>query len=76
VFVTEFWDGWFTHWGEKYHTVSLDRLTSTLEYLLSHQYSVNFYMLHGKQQIIYLHFVIRNPKNSYRKLQVRLITTV
>uniref|UniRef100_A0A7M5X9T6 Beta-galactosidase n=2 Tax=Clytia hemisphaerica TaxID=252671 RepID=A0A7M5X9T6_9CNID len=47
VFVTEFWDGWFTHWGEQYHYVGAERLTKTLDYMLKHGYSVNFYMFHG-----------------------------
>ena len=47
VFVTEFWDGWFDHWGEKHHKVDVDEIINTLKYIIHQGGSFNFYMWHG-----------------------------
>ena len=48
VFVTEFWSGWFDHWGEKHHKVKTDVIEKSLRSILSRGASVNFYMFHGE----------------------------
>ena len=45
--VTEFWDGWFDHWGEEHHTQSADTAAATMEDILKFGASVNLYMFHG-----------------------------
>jgi beta-galactosidase len=50
--VTEFWSGWFDHWGEEHHlsadgSDSIERSVQTLEDILAAGASVNFYMFHG-----------------------------
>ncbi len=53
LLVTEFWDGWFDHWGEDHHTTALDTLQAgettgdNLETILQSGASFNLYMAHG-----------------------------
>jgi beta-galactosidase len=52
LMVTEFWSGWFDHWGEEHHitedgSTSIQRSLDTLDEILSAGASVNFYMFHG-----------------------------
>ena len=52
LMVTEFWSGWYDHWGEAHHisadgSDSIQRSVETLDELLSLGASVNFYMFHG-----------------------------
>lgn len=44
---SEFWDGWFDHWGEHHHTTSAVDAAKDLNDLLSIGASVNIYMFHG-----------------------------
>ncbi len=43
----EFWDGWFDHWGEVHHTVDAEVVAKPLDWMLSGNISVSFYMFHG-----------------------------
>jgi beta-galactosidase len=52
LLVTEFWSGWFDHWGEEHHlsadgSGSIERSVQTLDDILAAGASVNFYMFHG-----------------------------
>ena len=52
LMVTEFWSGWFDHWGEAHHlsadsSDSIERSVQTLDDILAAGASVNFYMFHG-----------------------------
>ena len=52
LMVTEFWSGWYDHWGEAHHisadgSDSMQRSVEALDELLSLGASVNFYMFHG-----------------------------
>jgi beta-galactosidase len=44
---SEFWDGWFDHWGAHHHTTSVEQSAADLDELLSLGASVNIYMFHG-----------------------------
>ncbi|OUE10249.1 Beta-galactosidase precursor [Clavibacter michiganensis] len=44
---SEFWDGWFDHWGEHHHTTSAADAAAELDALLAAGASVNIYMFHG-----------------------------
>ncbi len=44
---TEFWCGWFDHWGEKHHTTTFADSATDLDRLLAAGASVNIYMVHG-----------------------------
>lgn len=45
--VMEFWTGWFDHWGEAHHGMSLEDFKKVLEDILKYPSGVNFYMFHG-----------------------------
>lgn len=44
---SEFWIGWFDHWGAHHHTTSVQESVHELEELLAAGASVNVYMFHG-----------------------------
>jgi len=62
IFVTEFWSGWFDHWGEKHHKVKIDVIEKSLISILTRGASVNFYMFHGGTN-----FGFMNGANTYSK---------
>lgn len=46
--VTEFWVGWYDHWGSKHNTRSGDAIASMLrDIVFKHEANVNFYMFIG-----------------------------
>jgi beta-galactosidase len=47
VLNSEYWDGWFDHWGEKHHTTDANQQTQEIDWMLSRGYSINLYMFHG-----------------------------
>ncbi|MFF2053232.1 beta-galactosidase family protein [Leifsonia sp. NPDC058194] len=44
---SEFWDGWFDHWGAHHHTTPVEQSAADLDDLLALGASVNIYMFHG-----------------------------
>jgi beta-galactosidase len=44
---SEFWDGWFDHWGSRHHTTPPAETADQLDELLRAGASVNIYMFHG-----------------------------
>jgi beta-galactosidase len=46
-FNSEYWDGWFDHWGAKHETRDAATQVADLEWMLSRGYSVNLYMFDG-----------------------------
>ena len=44
---SEFWCGWFEHWGEARHTRPAEDVADNYERLLKLGGSINFYMFHG-----------------------------
>jgi beta-galactosidase GanA len=47
LMVTEFWPGWFDHWGEKHHVMEEPFFRKQIEIVLSYNASINFYMFTG-----------------------------
>jgi len=47
VFNSEYWDGWFDHWGEHHHSTNTKQQAEELDWMLSQGASVNLYMFHG-----------------------------
>jgi len=52
LMITEFWSGWYDHWGEAHHVSadgnnSIERSIQTLDEILAAGASLNFYMFHG-----------------------------
>lgn len=44
---SEFWSGWFDHWGRKHETRSTDELVKGLKEMLDQNISFSLYMTHG-----------------------------
>ena len=44
---TEFWDGWFDHWGEEHHARDPEDGVAALDEILAAGASVGLYMFHG-----------------------------
>ena len=44
---SEFWDGWFDHWGTAHAYTDGARQAANLQWVLTQGYSVNLYMFHG-----------------------------
>lgn len=44
---TEYWNGWFDHWGEEHHTRPSEDAAAELDKMLELGFSVNLYMFHG-----------------------------
>ncbi|HTT19083.1 MAG TPA: beta-galactosidase [Candidatus Sulfotelmatobacter sp.] len=47
MFNSEYWDGWFDHWGEHHHSTNTAQQAREIDWILSQGYSVNLYMFHG-----------------------------
>ncbi len=46
-FNSEYWDGWFDHWGEKHATTNAVNEAANLDWMLRQGYSVSLYMFEG-----------------------------
>ncbi|GAA4666328.1 glycoside hydrolase family 35 protein [Frondihabitans cladoniiphilus] len=44
---SEYWNGWFDHWGDAHHVTPADEQARDLDELLALGASVNLYMFHG-----------------------------
>lgn len=44
---SEFWDGWFDHWGSRHAHTDTASEASNLKWMLDRGYSVSLYMFHG-----------------------------
>jgi beta-galactosidase len=47
LFNSEFWAGWFDHWGGKHAHTSTEVQSANLKWILDHGASVSIYMFHG-----------------------------
>lgn len=47
LFNSEFWAGWFDHWGGKHAHTSTEIQAANLKWILDHGASVSIYMFHG-----------------------------
>jgi beta-galactosidase len=47
VFVAEYWDGWFDHWGEKHQTTDAAKQETEIRSMLESGASLSLYMVHG-----------------------------
>ena len=44
---TEWWDGWFDHWGGPHNTTDAKQQADELKWILEQGYSISIYMFHG-----------------------------
>jgi beta-galactosidase len=47
LFVSEYWPGWFDHWGHPHETRPVAPQVEDLDYILHRGAGINIYMLHG-----------------------------
>ena len=47
LWCTEYWDGWFDHWGEQHHTTNPADDAASIEKMVSSGASINLYMAVG-----------------------------
>jgi beta-galactosidase len=47
LFVSEYWPGWFDHWGHPHETRSIAPQLEDLDYILHRGAGINIYMFHG-----------------------------
>jgi beta-galactosidase len=47
VFNSEYWDGWFDHWGNPHHSTDANQQAQEIDWMLGQGYSINLYMFHG-----------------------------
>ncbi len=47
VYVAEYWDGWFDHWGEKHHVTDAAVQVSEVRAAIEKGYSISLYMVDG-----------------------------
>ena len=47
LFASEYWPGWFDHWGHPHQTRPTGTQVEDLNYILAHHASLNIYMFHG-----------------------------
>jgi beta-galactosidase len=47
VLNSEYWDGWFDHWGDHHHSTDASRQAQEIDWMLGQGYSINLYMFDG-----------------------------
>ena len=47
MFNSEFWDGWFDHWGDRHAHTNTEAQAANLAWMLAQGASVSIYMFHG-----------------------------
>ena len=47
LLASEYWPGWFDHWGQPHQTRAIEPQIADLDYILSHHAGINIYMFHG-----------------------------
>ena len=62
-FNSEFWDGWFDHWGGIHGKTNAANEAANLEWMLRQGYSVSLYMFHGGTSFGWMNGANSNGKN-------------
>jgi beta-galactosidase len=62
-FNSEFWDGWFDHWGSKHAVTDTRKQAANLKWMLEHGYSVSLYMFHGGTSFGWMNGANSNGQN-------------
>lgn len=60
---SEFWAGWFDHWGAKHAHTSAQKEAANLDWMLRQGYSVSIYMFHGGTSFGWMNGANSNEKN-------------
>ena len=62
-FNSEYWDGWFDHWGAAHAHTDAHQQAADLDWMLKQGYSVSIYMFHGGTSFGWMNGANSNGKN-------------
>ncbi len=62
---SEYWAGWFDHWGSKHAHTSVQNESANLDWMLRQGYSVSIYMFHGGTSFGWMNGANSDGKGSY-----------
>ncbi|MCU1225616.1 MAG: beta-galactosidase [Edaphobacter sp.] len=62
---SEYWAGWFDHWGSKHAHTKVENEAANLDWMLRQGYSVSFYMFHGGTSFGWMNGANSDGKGSY-----------
>jgi beta-galactosidase len=62
---SEYWAGWFDHWGGKHAHTDTAAEVQNLEWMLQQGYSVSFYMFHGGTSFGWMNGANSDGRGSY-----------
>ncbi|MFZ0661460.1 MAG: beta-galactosidase family protein [Acidobacteriaceae bacterium] len=62
-FNSEYWAGWFDHWGAKHAQTNVQEEAANLDWMLRQGYSVSLYMFHGGTSFGWMNGANSNGKN-------------
>ena len=60
---SEYWDGWFDHWGAKHAHTDAQKQATDLDWTLRQGYSISLYMFHGGTSFGWMNGANSNGKN-------------
>jgi beta-galactosidase len=60
---SEFWDGWFDHWGSKHGVTNAVTEAANLDWMLRQGFSVSLYMFHGGTSFGWMNGANSDEKN-------------
>ncbi|RZU41644.1 glycoside hydrolase family 35 protein [Edaphobacter modestus] len=62
---SEYWAGWFDHWGGKHAHTNADAQVANFKWMLEQGYSVSIYMFHGGTSFGWMNGANTDGKGSY-----------
>lgn len=62
---SEYWAGWFDHWGSKHAHTNADAQVANFKWMLEQGYSVSVYMFHGGTSFGWMNGANTDGKGSY-----------
>ena len=65
-FNSEYWAGWFDHWGSKHAHTSTEAQAANLKWMLDQGYSVSIYMFHGGTSFGWMNGANRTDRGEYQ----------
>jgi beta-galactosidase len=64
--VSEYWDGWFDHWGHKWDNTDAQKQADDVSYILSHDSSISIYMFRGGTSFGWMNGANSSAKEEYQ----------
>ena len=64
--VSEYWDGWFDHYGHTWDNTDAEKQANDLQYILSHDSSISIYMFRGGTNFGFMNGANSSEKGDYQ----------